>query len=96
MTRRCITHFAPASTGPPTSPHRNGQRAQTDLVQLPAQLSTCYVRDGAPGIIVYNAVLGAPDQLLSSSAAHLQEAYAVDVIGAGASSGRLRRDRLAG
>ncbi len=41
-----------------------------------------YREDGAPGLIVYNAVMGAPDQLLSSSAAHLQAAYAVDVIGA--------------
>ncbi len=37
---------------------------------------------GAPGLIVYNAVMGAPDQLLSSSVEHLQTAYAVDVISA--------------
>jgi short-subunit dehydrogenase len=37
---------------------------------------------GAPGVVIYNAVLGAPDRLLTSTAAHLQEAYAVDVIGA--------------
>jgi short-subunit dehydrogenase len=41
-----------------------------------------YRRHGAPGLIIYNAAMGAPDQLLSSSVAHLQEAYAVDVIGA--------------
>src|SRR6476619_5926048 len=41
-----------------------------------------YLGDGAPGVIVYNAVMGAPDRLLSSSAAHLQAAYSVDVIGA--------------
>jgi NAD(P)-dependent dehydrogenase (short-subunit alcohol dehydrogenase family) len=34
------------------------------------------------GVVIYNAVMGAPDQLLSSTVAHLQEAYAVDVIGA--------------
>jgi short-subunit dehydrogenase len=49
---------------------------------LRAGLHALYREDGAPGLIVYNAVMGAPDQLLSSSAAHLQEAYAVDVIGA--------------
>ena len=37
---------------------------------------------GAPGVIIYNAVMGAPDRLLSSTAAHLQTAYSVDVIGA--------------
>jgi len=36
----------------------------------------------APGVIVYNAVMGAPDRLLSSSVAHLQAAYSVDVISA--------------
>ena len=46
------------------------------------RVSALYRTTGAPGLIVYNAVMGAPDQLLSSSAAHLQEAYAVDVIGA--------------
>jgi short-subunit dehydrogenase len=39
-------------------------------------------QNGAPGVIVYNAVMGTPDRLLSSSAAHLQAAYSVDVIGA--------------
>jgi short-subunit dehydrogenase len=36
----------------------------------------------APGVVIYNAVMGAPDQLMSSTVAHLQTAYAVDVIGA--------------
>jgi short-subunit dehydrogenase len=49
---------------------------------LGARMSDLYSGQGAPGVIVYNAVLGAPDQLLSSTAAHLQAAYAVDVIGA--------------
>jgi short-subunit dehydrogenase len=49
---------------------------------LRARMSALYREESAPGLIVYNAVMGAPDQLLSSSVEHLQEAYAVDVIGA--------------
>jgi short-subunit dehydrogenase len=49
---------------------------------LGARISVLYRGLGAPGLIVYNAVIGAPDQLLTSSVAHLQAAYAVDVIGA--------------
>jgi short-subunit dehydrogenase len=49
---------------------------------LGARMTALYRTEGAPGLIVYNAVMGAPDQLLSSSVAHLQAAYAVDVIGA--------------
>ncbi len=49
---------------------------------LRARMRELYLRHGAPGVIVYNAVMGAPDRLLSSSAAHLQAAYSVDVIGA--------------
>jgi short-subunit dehydrogenase len=47
-----------------------------------ARMSELYGRDRAPGVIIYNAVMGAPDQLLTSTVAHLYEAYAVDVIGA--------------
>jgi short-subunit dehydrogenase len=47
-----------------------------------ARMTELYRRDGAPGVVIYNAVMGAPDKLLSSTVAHLQEAYAVDVIGA--------------
>jgi short-subunit dehydrogenase len=54
----------------------------SDADALGARISAVYSSQGAPGIIVYNAVMGSPDQLLSSSAAHLQTAYAVDVIGA--------------
>jgi short-subunit dehydrogenase len=46
------------------------------------ELAELYKADGSPGVIVYNAVMGAPDQLLSASVEHLQTAYAVDVIGA--------------
>jgi short-subunit dehydrogenase len=49
---------------------------------LGARMRELYLGDGVPGVIVYNAVMGAPDRLLSSSAAHLQAAYSVDVIGA--------------
>src|SRR5580693_7375293 len=49
---------------------------------LRARMTELYSVAGAPGVVIYNAVLGAPDRLLSSTAAHLQEAYAVDVIGA--------------
>jgi short-subunit dehydrogenase len=47
-----------------------------------ARMAELYNEQGAPGLIVYNAVMGAPDQLLSSSVEHLQTAYAVDVISA--------------
>jgi short-subunit dehydrogenase len=49
---------------------------------LGARMRELYLGHGAPGVIVYNAVLGAPDRLLSSSVAHLQTAYSVDVISA--------------
>ncbi|MGX7678717.1 SDR family NAD(P)-dependent oxidoreductase [Jatrophihabitans sp. DSM 45814] len=54
----------------------------SDPEELGARLGAVYRGNGAPGVIVYNAVMGAPDQLLTSSVAHLQTAYAVDVIGA--------------
>ena len=47
-----------------------------------ARISALFRGHGSPGLIVYNAVMGAPDQLLTSSVSHLQVAYAVDVIGA--------------
>jgi short-subunit dehydrogenase len=46
------------------------------------RMAELYDEQGAPGLIVYNAVMGAPDQLMSSSVEHLQTAYAVDVISA--------------
>ncbi len=49
---------------------------------LRARMAELYNEPGAPGLIIYNAVLGAPDKLLSSSVEHLQTAYMVDVIGA--------------
>jgi short-subunit dehydrogenase len=45
---------------------------------LRASIAELYREQGAPGVVIYNAVLGAPDRLLSSTVAHLQEAYAVD------------------
>jgi short-subunit dehydrogenase len=49
---------------------------------LGARMRQLYRGSGAPGVIVYNAVMGAADRLLTSSVAHLQAAYSVDVIGA--------------
>ena len=49
---------------------------------LGAKMTELYHRDGAPGVIVYNAVIGAPDRLLTATVEHLQAAYAVDVISA--------------
>jgi short-subunit dehydrogenase len=46
------------------------------------RLAELYGGQGAPGLIIYNAVVGAPDSLLSSSVDHLQTAYTVDVVGA--------------
>jgi short-subunit dehydrogenase len=54
----------------------------SDPDALGARMRELYLGNGAPGVIVYNAVMGAPDQLLSSSVTHLQAAYSVDVIGA--------------
>jgi short-subunit dehydrogenase len=54
----------------------------SDPEELGARLSGVYSGNGAPGLIVYNAVMGAPDHLLTSSVEHLHTAYAVDVIGA--------------
>jgi short-subunit dehydrogenase len=53
-----------------------------DAEGLSARIGELYSGRGAPGVILYNAVMGAPDRLLSSTAAHLHTAYAVDVIGA--------------
>ena len=49
---------------------------------LRTRMTELYSDEGAPGVVIYNAVLGTPDQLLTSTVTHLQEAYAVDVIGA--------------
>ena len=49
---------------------------------LRARMAELYRDEGAPGVVIYSAAFGAPDQLLSSTVTHLQEAYAVDVIGA--------------
>ena len=54
----------------------------SDPEALRARLAELYNSQDAPGLIVYNAVVGAPDTLLDSSVEHLQTAYAVDVIGA--------------
>jgi hypothetical protein len=54
----------------------------SDPEGLGARMAELYNEQGAPGLIIYNEVMGAPDKLLSSSVEHLQTAYAVDVISA--------------
>ena len=54
----------------------------SDPEGLRARMTELYNQQGAPGLIIYNAVMGAPDTLMTSSVEHLQTAYAVDVIGA--------------
>jgi short-subunit dehydrogenase len=44
----------------------------SDPDALGARMRELYLGNGAPGVIIYNAVMGAPDRLLSSSVAHLQ------------------------
>ena len=54
----------------------------SDPEGLGARMTELYRGAGAPGVIIYNAVMGAPDQLLTASVAHLHAAYAVDVVSA--------------
>ena len=54
----------------------------SDAESMRARMTALYNEQGAPGLIIYNAVMGAPDTVLSSSVEHLHTAYAVDVIGA--------------
>jgi short-subunit dehydrogenase len=54
----------------------------SDPEGLRARMSELYRTPDAPGLIIYNAVMGAPDKLLESSVEHLQTAYTVDVISA--------------
>jgi short-subunit dehydrogenase len=54
----------------------------SDPAALRATLTSLYARLGAPGVLVYNASMLAPDSLLSSDVAHLHQAYDVDVVGA--------------
>jgi short-subunit dehydrogenase len=46
----------------------------SDPERLGARVAELYNEPGAPGLIIYNAVMGAPDNLLSSSVEHLQTA----------------------
>jgi short-subunit dehydrogenase len=53
-----------------------------DPASLRATLTALYARNGAPGVVVYNASILAPDSLLSIDVADLHRAYDVDVTGA--------------
>ena len=50
--------------------------------QLRATLRMLYGSAGAPGLLIYNASVLAPDNLLTTEVAQLHEAYDVDVVGA--------------
>jgi short-subunit dehydrogenase len=54
----------------------------SDPESLRIRMAELFDDPGAPGVIIYNAVMGSPDKLLESSVEHLQTAYAVDVISA--------------
>ncbi len=54
----------------------------SDPEGLRTTLTSLYASNGAPGVLVYNASMLTPDSLLSSEAAHLRQAYDVDVVGA--------------
>jgi short-subunit dehydrogenase len=54
----------------------------SDPEGLRTRMSELYGAQDAPGLIIYNAVMGAPDKLLESSVEHLKTAYTVDVISA--------------
>jgi hypothetical protein len=50
--------------------------------QLRTTLATLYSNGDAPGVLVYNASILAPDSLLTTDVEHLHEAYNVDVVSA--------------
>src|SRR4051812_31559220 len=52
-----------------------------DLDQYRSALERLYAAPGAPGVMVYNASVLAPDDILTSSVEYLQTAYDVDVLG---------------
>lgn len=54
----------------------------SDPENFQAALSSVYAASNAPGLMVYNAIMGAPDTLLESDITHLRHAYDVDVISA--------------
>jgi len=54
----------------------------SDPEGLRATLASVYASGSAPGLLVYNASVLAPDSLLTSDVAHLHETYDVDVVSA--------------
>jgi short-subunit dehydrogenase len=53
----------------------------SDLDTYRATLESLYEGPGAPAVLVYNASMFAPDNILTSSVGHLRTAYDVDVLG---------------
>jgi short-subunit dehydrogenase len=53
-----------------------------DPEDLRAVLTSLYASAEAPGLLIYDAALGAPDSLMSSEPRDLHRAYDVDVVGA--------------
>jgi short-subunit dehydrogenase len=53
-----------------------------DPRQLRNTLNALYRKDNAPGMLVYNASILAPSNLLTTDVEHLHEAYNVDVVSA--------------
>jgi NAD(P)-dependent dehydrogenase (short-subunit alcohol dehydrogenase family) len=52
-----------------------------DPERLRGALSPLFAAPSAPGVVIYNAALATPDDLLTVSPEQLADAYAVDVIG---------------
>jgi short-subunit dehydrogenase len=52
-----------------------------DLATYRSTLEKLYEASGAPAVLVYNASILAPDDILASSVEHLHTAYDVDVLG---------------
>jgi NADP-dependent 3-hydroxy acid dehydrogenase YdfG len=52
-----------------------------DLSSYRTELETIYGAEDAPGVVVYNASMMAPDDILTSSVEHLRAAHDVDVLG---------------
>ncbi len=52
-----------------------------DLDSYRTKLEAIYGAENAPGVVVYNASMLAPDDILTSTVEHLRTAYDIDVLG---------------